>query len=80
MRVAKEVGGVALLIDAKSDQAARWYAGYGALPLLDAPRSMVLSFTVAADAFRRGRPTWTTGGGPPKPEKTEATSLAEVTP
>lgn len=55
MRVAQEVGGVALLIDAKSDQAAQWYSGYGALPLLDAPLSLVLSFGVVADAIRRGR-------------------------
>jgi GNAT superfamily N-acetyltransferase len=54
IRVASEVGGVALLIDAKNDRAAKWYAGYGALALLDAPRSLVLSFAVAVDAFRRG--------------------------
>lgn len=39
---ASEVGGVALLIDAKNEQVARWYAGYGAAPLLDAPLSLVL--------------------------------------
>lgn len=39
---ASEVGGVALLIDAKNEQVARWYAGYGATPLLDAPLSLVL--------------------------------------
>ena len=39
---ASEVGGVALLIDAKNEQVARWYAGYGAMPLLDAPISLVL--------------------------------------
>jgi GNAT superfamily N-acetyltransferase len=54
IRVASEVGGVALLIDAKNDRAAQWYAGYGASALLDAPRSLVLSFAVAVDAFRRG--------------------------
>ena len=56
MRVAEEVGGVGLLIDAKSDRAAEWYAGYGALPLLDAPRSLVLSFATVTDALRRGGP------------------------
>ncbi|MHC1728014.1 MAG: GNAT family N-acetyltransferase [Syntrophobacteraceae bacterium] len=35
----QEVGGVALLIDAKNDGVARWYAGYGALPL---PLSLLL--------------------------------------
>lgn len=53
MRVAQEVGGVALLIDAKSEQAAKWYAGYGAVPLLDAPLSLVLPFAVVADAVSR---------------------------
>lgn len=53
LRVAQEVGGVALLIDAKSDQAARWYAGFGAAPLLDAPLSLVLPFAVVADALKQ---------------------------
>jgi GNAT superfamily N-acetyltransferase len=39
---ATEVGGVALLIDAKNDRAARWYASYGAIPLVDAPLSLLL--------------------------------------
>ena len=39
---AAEVGGVALLIDAKNDRVARWYANYGAAPLLDAPLSLIL--------------------------------------
>ena len=54
MVVAQEVGGVALLIDAKNDHAAKWYAGYGAVPLLDAPLALVLPFAVAADALKRG--------------------------
>jgi hypothetical protein len=39
---ATEVGGVLLLIDAKNERAARWYASYGALPLEDAPLTLVL--------------------------------------
>jgi len=54
IRVANEVGGVGLLIDAKNDRAAQWYAGYGALRLLDAPLSLVLPLAVAADALKRG--------------------------
>jgi len=54
IRVASEVGGVALLIDAKNDRAAQWYAGYGAVALLDAPLSLVLPFALALDAFKRG--------------------------
>lgn len=42
---AAEVGGVALLIDAKNERVAGWYAAYGALPLLDAPQSLVLPLT-----------------------------------
>ena len=42
MHVAAEVGGVALLIDAKNERVASWYAAYGAVPLLDAPLSLLL--------------------------------------
>ncbi len=51
MRVAQEVGGVALLIDAKNEQAAQWYAGYGAVPLFDAPLSLVLPFRIVTVAI-----------------------------
>jgi GNAT superfamily N-acetyltransferase len=54
LRVAEDVGGVALLIDAKNDRAARWYESHGALVLADAPLSLVLPLAVAADAIRRG--------------------------
>ncbi len=54
LRVAQDVGGVALLIDAKNDRAARWYEGYGALALDDAPLSLVLPLAMAADALKRG--------------------------
>jgi GNAT superfamily N-acetyltransferase len=53
IRVAKEVGGVALLIDAKNDRAVRWYESYGALRLDDAPLSLVLPLATAADALKR---------------------------
>src|SRR5271154_5143245 len=54
IRVAQDVGGVALLIDAKNDRAARWYQSYGALALDDAPLSLVLPLATAADAIKRG--------------------------
>lgn len=44
--VAAQVGGVALLIDAISERAAQWYSGYGAVPLHDAPLSLVLPLAV----------------------------------
>lgn len=40
--VAAEAGGVALLIDAKNPRVAAWYASYGAVPMLDAPLSLLL--------------------------------------
>lgn len=42
LRASQEVGGVALLIDAKNESVARWYASYGALHLLDAPLTLLL--------------------------------------
>jgi GNAT superfamily N-acetyltransferase len=54
LRVATEVGGVAMLIDAKNDRAAKWYESYGAVALLDAPLSLLLPLAVAADALKRG--------------------------
>jgi GNAT superfamily N-acetyltransferase len=44
--VAKQVGGVALLIDAKNEPAATWYMTYGAITLSDAPLSLLLPFSV----------------------------------
>ena len=40
--VAREVGGVALAIDAKDSRAAAWYERFGALRLLDDPLKLVL--------------------------------------
>ncbi len=37
-----EVGGVVLAIDAKNERVAGWYAKLGAVPLLDAPLSLLL--------------------------------------
>jgi GNAT superfamily N-acetyltransferase len=41
-RASLEVEGVGLLIDAKNEGVAHWYAGYGALPLPDTPLSLLL--------------------------------------
>ncbi len=49
--VATEAGGVALLIDAKNDRVAKWYASYGAMPLLDAPLSLLLPFKTIHSAL-----------------------------
>ena len=50
---AAEVGGVVLVIDAKSERAAAWYSSYGALPLLDAPLSLVLPLATIEVALKR---------------------------
>jgi len=42
LRVAADVGGVMLIIDAKSERACRWYAKYGAMPLRDGSLTLVL--------------------------------------
>ncbi len=52
IHAAAEVGGVALLIDAKDDAAPRWYEGFGALALLDAPRSLVLPLATMEEALK----------------------------
>ena len=44
IRVAAQVGGVMLIIDAKNERAAKWYASYGAVPLNDKPLTLALSF------------------------------------
>lgn len=52
LRAAAEVGGVVLLIDAKGARAAAWYAGYGAIPLQDTPRTLVLALSTVETALR----------------------------
>lgn len=57
LAVAAQVGGVALLIDAKSARAACWYEGYGAERLHDAPLSLVLPLATIAAAIEAAGPT-----------------------
>jgi GNAT superfamily N-acetyltransferase len=49
---AAEVGGVVLAIDAKNERVARWYASYGAVPLKDAPLSLLLPLATIENALR----------------------------
>jgi GNAT superfamily N-acetyltransferase len=51
LAVSAEVGGIALAIDAKDRNAARWYARFGALPLLDDALKLILPLSVIADAI-----------------------------
>jgi GNAT superfamily N-acetyltransferase len=56
LRAAAEVGGVVLIIDAKNERAARWYASYGAVPLGEKPMTLVMSLaTFAADLKAAGQ-------------------------
>lgn len=48
LSVAEEVGGVVLIIDAKSDRAARWYVEYGAVPLEDTSGTLVMALATFA--------------------------------
>ncbi len=50
---AAEVGGVVLAIDAKSERAAEWYASYGAMPLADAPLTLLLPLATVEVALKK---------------------------
>lgn len=45
LRAAAEVGGVVLIIDAKNETAAKWYASFGAVALIDKPLTLVMALT-----------------------------------
>jgi GNAT superfamily N-acetyltransferase len=50
---AEEVGGVALLIDAKNDSVVKWYTSYGAVSLTDARLTLMLPLVTIASALRK---------------------------
>ncbi|PSH64298.1 GNAT family N-acetyltransferase [Phyllobacterium brassicacearum] len=55
LRLAGEGGGILLIIDAKSERAAEWYASYGAEPLQGKPLTLVMPLaTFAADLRAKG--------------------------
>lgn len=51
LRAADEVGGVLLIIDAKNEQAAKWYGRLGAHPLKDLPLTLVMPLETFRAAF-----------------------------
>jgi GNAT superfamily N-acetyltransferase len=53
MRASQEVGGTALLIDAKDERVAKWYGSYGAVRLNDEPLSLLLPDGVLKAALRK---------------------------
>lgn len=50
---AAEVGGVVMVIDAKNERVAGWYANYGAVPLLDSPLSLALPLATVEIALKK---------------------------
>lgn len=53
MSVAKEVGGIGLLIEAKNEYIAKWYQSFGAIPLEDNPLILILPFKTALIAIEQ---------------------------
>jgi GNAT superfamily N-acetyltransferase len=57
IRASAEMGGTALMIDAKDAQVAAWYQLYGAVPLNDAPLSLLLPYNLLIAALAEaGKP------------------------
>ena len=52
LKAAAEVGGVVLVIDAKNKGIAKWYGGYGAMPLNDSPLTLLLPLATLAQALK----------------------------
>jgi GNAT superfamily N-acetyltransferase len=48
-----EVGGVVLVIDAKNESVAGWYASYGAAPLIDGPLTLLLPLATIGAALQK---------------------------
>jgi GNAT superfamily N-acetyltransferase len=53
LSAAKEVGGVVLVIDARNERVAGWYASYGAVPLMDAPLTLLLPLATIANVLKK---------------------------
>ena len=52
LMAAAVVGGTVLVIDARNDRAAAWCVSYGAMPLLDAKRTLVLPLSTIAGLLK----------------------------
>ena len=53
LSAAAEVGGVVMVIDAKNPRVAEWYARFGAVPLLDAPLSLILPLSTIQAVLKK---------------------------
>jgi GNAT superfamily N-acetyltransferase len=59
IRASAEMGGTAMIIDAKDEKAANWYQLYGAVPLHDAPLSLLLPYSLLKAALEAsGKPLY----------------------
>lgn len=54
LRLASVGGGILLIIDAKGERAAKWYASYGAEPLQGQPLTLVMALATFAPELRAG--------------------------
>lgn len=52
LQASSEIGGVAMLIDAKNERAAAWYAARGAIALLDTPLSLLLPLATISETLQ----------------------------
>lgn len=52
IRVTEEVGGVLMIIDARGERAANWYASYGAEQLTDRPLTLAVPLTTFAETLK----------------------------
>ena len=55
IRASAEMGGTALMIDAKNEQGAAWYKLYGAVTLNDMPLSLLLPYDLFKKALAKAR-------------------------
>jgi GNAT superfamily N-acetyltransferase len=53
LQASAEIGGVVLVIDAKNERVARWYASYGGVALVDAPLCLLLPLATIEAALRK---------------------------
>lgn len=52
LKVASQVGGVMMMIDAKNEQVARWYANRGAVALADSPLTLMMHLATVEAALK----------------------------
>jgi GNAT superfamily N-acetyltransferase len=52
LAAAKEVGGVMMMIDAKNERVAKWYADRGAVPLSDSPLTLMMHLETIEAALK----------------------------